>query len=616
DIITKKRRKMANFDDFGLLAQMARRELIHLLESMPEVKDLAVEPSLMRPLDKIASMSVLQEHNCAYVQQFLHHSSLTWSEHALRRVYIIRPTLAAAKRIAEHILAEPERNYSVIFIPQRLYICEQEFERCGVFGMIDVLELELPLISIDAHLFSLEHHEFTVATLTDHTFIHLRAVAKSLWQLQTLYGLIPIVYGVGENSAHVNKLMKKLHTELGEPRSSPDQPIGHLFLLDRSLDLATVFLTGLTYESMVHDTFGISCGKVVFGEEVNKRMKDGGMNHSRITTLDNNDPIFSTVRNMHMTAVFPFLSAKAKSLQASYNKGSNLEQVKDMKEFVSNELRTLKQQHKLLELHICACEVVLEKCKGISDRLTLEHALISGNFDPNEVIAYLEDCMCAQRDQWQILMLACLWSLTQNGIPAKYFNQFRTQYLHAFGHENLAVLHFLGIQGLLIEHSAPQLPTVHSVIPIKSHTVSSFSKPTFQFLARRMALLPGDTESVMDLRNPDQMRYVFSGVYTPILCKIVGDTVNNGWNMQEMKTTFGDSVFCDQNSYTRASRPPDSRIRKAILVYFIGGVTYAEVAALTLLAQYNNLRIIIAATNIIHREKFIKEIANVSVTPF
>ncbi|VDN28095.1 unnamed protein product, partial [Gongylonema pulchrum] len=46
---------------------MARRELIHLLELMPEKKDLAVEPCLMRPLDKIASMSILQEHNCAHV---------------------------------------------------------------------------------------------------------------------------------------------------------------------------------------------------------------------------------------------------------------------------------------------------------------------------------------------------------------------------------------------------------------------------------------------------------------------------------------------------------------------------------------------------------------------
>lgn len=607
---------MAEFDDFGLLAQMARRQLIHLLELMPEVKDLAVEQCLMRPLDKIASMSVLQEHNCAHVQQFSRDvKKLLWGEESLRRVYIIRPTLAATRIIAEQVLAEPERNYSVIFVPQRLYVCELEFERQGVFGMIECLELELPLISIDSHLFSLEHHEFTAATLVDHTFVHLRAVAKSLWQLQSLYGLIPIVYGVGEISAHVNKMMKRLYTELGEPRSSPDQPISHLFLMDRNLDLATVFLTGLTYESMLHDTFEISCGKVTFGTEVSKRMRDENKkNHPKITNLDNNDPIFSSVRNMHMTAVFPFLSAKAKSLQASYSKGSNLEQVKDMKEFVANELRTLKQQHKLLELHICACEAVLEKCKGISDRLTLEHALISGNFDPNEVMAYLEDCMCAQRDQWQVLILACLWSLTQNGIPSKYFTQFRVQYLHAFGYENLPALHFLGIQGLLIERPSPQLPAVHTVIPTKTHNVSSsFSKPTFQYLSRRMTLLPGNTEPTLDLRNPDQMRYVFSGCFTPILCKIVGDTVSSGWNMEEMKSTFGDSVFCDQNSYTRASRPPDSRIRKAILVYFIGGVTYAEVAALTLLAQHNDLRIVIAATNIIHREKFIKEMANVAV---
>ncbi|VDN31508.1 unnamed protein product [Gongylonema pulchrum] len=510
-------------------------------------------------------------------------------------------------------MAEPERSYSVIFVPQRLYICEVVLERRGVFGMIDVFELDLPLISIDSHLFSLEHHEFTASTLVDHTFVHFRSVAKALWQLQSLYGLIPIVYGVGQNSAHVNKLMKKLYGELGEPRSSPDQPVGHLFLLDRSLDLSTVLLTGLTYESMLHDTFGISCGKVTFGDEVNKRMKGGAeKNRPKVTTLDNNDSIFSAVRNMHMTAVFPFLSAKAKSLQASYDKGSNLEQVKDMKEFVSNELRTLKQQHKLLELHICACETVLEKCKGISDRLSLEHSLVSGSFDPNEVISYLEDCMCAQRSQWQVLILACLWSLTQNGIPTKYFTSFRRQYLHAYGHENLPVLHFLGKQGLLTERSAPQLAAVHKVLASRSQSTSSFSRPTFQYLARRMALLPGAAEPTMDLRNPDQMRYVFSGAYTPVLCKIVGDTVSNGWNMQEMKATFGDSVFCEQNSYTRASRPPDSRIRKAILVFFIGGVTYAEVAALTLLAQHHNLRIIIAATNIIHREKFIKEMANVA----
>lgn len=600
---------MAEFDDFGLLAQMARRELVHLLESMPEVKDLAVESSLTRPLDKIASMSLLQQHNCALVQQFAPFTNLVWGEQSLRRVYFVRPSIANARRISENIRAEPDRAYSVIFVPTKLYVCEVEFERNGVYGMIDIHEMDLPLINIDSHLFTLELPNFTSSVLVDRTYTQLHAVAKSLWQLQSLYGLIPTVYGVGEYSAQTNRLMKKLYAELGEPRSSPDQPVSHLFLLDRNIDITTVLLTGLTYESMLHDTFGISCGKVTFGDEVTRRMKNNDRCRSRVTTLDNTDAIFSTVRDMHMTAVFPFLSAKAKSLQASYDKGSRLEQVKQMKDFVSNELRALKQQHKLLELHICACEVVLENCKGMSDRLTLEHQLVSGDFDSNEIMLFLENAMCRQGNQWQVLLLACLWSVCQNGIPSKYYTLFRTCFLRTYGHEYLSALYSLSLQGLLVERISPQITT------LKAHPTTATSRhsnrPTFQFLSRRMNLVPSNEEVNLDLRSPNQMRYVFSGAFTPVLCQIVGDTVNNGWNISEMKKTFGDSVFCDQNSYTPASRPPDSRIRKAILVYFIGGVTFAEIAALNLLAQNNNFRIIIAATNIIHRERFIKEMANV-----
>lgn len=599
---------MAEFDDFGLLAQMARRQLIHLLEMMPEVKDIILDPTLMRFLDKIASMSLLQQHNCAHIQQLSSSTQPFWGEHSLRRVYIVRPSAASARLISEHILAEPQHQYSVIFVPNRLYLCEIEFEHNGVFGLIDIYDLDMPLISIDSHLFSLEHPDFAYSILVDQTFTHLRCVAKSLWQLQSLYGLIPTVYGVGTNSVNINLVMKKMFIELGEPRSSPDQPVSHLFLLDRNLDLTTVLLTGLTYESTLHDMFDINCGKVTFGEEVEKRLKSGDDGKLlKVVTLDNNDAIFAVIRNMHMTAVFPFLSAKAKSLQASYDKGSRLDQVKDMKEFVSNELKSLKEQHKLLEMHICACEVLLENSKGLSERLNLEHSLVSGEYSCNEVMTYLEDTMCQQKNKWQVLLLACLWSVCQNGIPSKYYLSFRRQFLHAYGYEYHPIFHYLSLRGVLVDRGSSLLSSIKIFMP------SSNLRPTFQFLSRQMNLLPVKNQPPLDLRNPDQMRYVFSGAFTPPLCQLVADTVNNGWNMSELKKTFGESVFCDQNSYMPANRPLDSRIRKAILVYFIGGVTYAEIAALTLLAQHNNFRIIIATTNIIHRERFIKELANVNI---
>jgi hypothetical protein len=51
-----------------------------------------------------------------------------------------------------------------------------------------------------------------------------------------------------------------------------------------------------------------------------------------------------------------------------------------MKAFVANELRSLRDQQRHLEVHISACEVLLEQVRD-SDRFTIEWALIKGDFD-------------------------------------------------------------------------------------------------------------------------------------------------------------------------------------------------------------------------------------------
>ena len=121
------------------------------------------------------------------------------------------------------------------------------------------------------------------------------------------------------------------------------------------------------------------------------------------------------------------------------------------------------------------------------------------------------------------------------------------------------------------------------------------------------------------------MNYVYSGAYTPLLCQvcyhytddtymqIVSDALLNGWNTIELRRTFGNQenvVFSKENSYTPANRPADARIRKMILVFFLGGVTFAEIAALRLLAEKNQFCIIIATTAVINREVFIEQLVN------
>ncbi|KAK6052693.1 hypothetical protein COOONC_09801 [Cooperia oncophora] len=250
----------------GLLCEVIRRELVHLLESLPGMKDLVVDATLLRPLDRIASMSLLQKHGCQRVIPLRLNSpnAIPWHPNVMRRVYLLRSSLDIARLLAEHVRASPDKHIAVIWVDRRLVVCERELERQGVYGLIESFELSISFISIENDLFSME-----MPITTAHK--DLLASANALFQLQSLYGLIPTVYGLGEQTEKLWKLMHHVYMERGEPRSSPDQPISHLFMFDRSLDQATVLMTGLTYEAMLHEVFTIGCGKISFGPEVEEK---------------------------------------------------------------------------------------------------------------------------------------------------------------------------------------------------------------------------------------------------------------------------------------------------------------------------------------------------------
>lgn len=114
------------------------------------------------------------------------------------------------------------------------------------------------------------------------------------------------------------------------------------------------------------------------------------------------------------------------------------------------------------------------------------------------------------------------------------------------------------------------------------------------------------------MNNKDDNRkisYVFSDAYVPLICRIVENTAAEGWNELKLKRIFGDSIpiFCTNSSAPK----PDNRIRKAIIVCFIGGVTFAEIAALRLFAQNSDFRIIIVTTHIIQRSNFMQNLSEV-----
>ncbi|CAD5228975.1 unnamed protein product [Bursaphelenchus okinawaensis] len=577
---------MDDMGDFSLIVQLSHRELIHVLESIPGQKDLVVESTLMRPLDKIASMSLLIEHGVPRVQQLKAEGTISWDPNLPERVFLCRPTLANMRKISEYIRADPTRTYHMVLVDRKRSVCEIELEKYGVYGQVYFHELNLYVVPLESDVFSLELPEPSLKS----TNSALPSMARALWQLQCLYGLIPVSYNFGKQAKCLEHCLKQIFFEQGEPTASADRPISHMIVFDRSLDIASVLLTGLTYESMLNDCFQYSCGKIIFGEAVENKLKNKNNLKSKAYSLNNSDAIFSAIRNKHMTSVFPFLSTKAKTLQCSYDKASAMSKVDEVKSFVVNELKSLREQHKLLEVHICACETMLEINKGCTERLAMEHSIVKGQFEATEVMNYIENLICRQYNPWQVLQLMCLWSVTSNGIPVRHFSSFRTLFLHAYGYEHLTTLFYLNSAGLLTEAASANTMAITQRAKV--------AQSDFGHVLKTLELVPkpGSKQKI-------EASYVFSEAYTPVVLKILELLVDEGWDSQTLKKAFKDV-------YTNCSSPttpkPDNRIMRAILVCFPGGVTYSEIAALRRFAQDKNFRIIIITSHIISRERFLK----------
>lgn len=79
--------------------------------------------------------------------------------------------------------------------------------------------------------------------------------ARALISLQKLYGLIPKVYGKGNNAKKLWDLLKTMGKDELTPNAMGKGSIDQLIIIDRSIDLMSVLATQLTYEGLIGKLF-------------------------------------------------------------------------------------------------------------------------------------------------------------------------------------------------------------------------------------------------------------------------------------------------------------------------------------------------------------------------
>ncbi|NXH43802.1 VP33B protein, partial [Dicaeum eximium] len=626
--------------DFGILKRLARDQLVYLLEQLPGKKDLFIEPDLMSPLDRIANVSILKVPRQPLAPP------------CCRFCFLVRPRVRTMRFIADLINADKmsgrSRKYKIIFSPQKFYACEMVLEEEGVFGDVTCDEWSFYLLPLDEDIISMELPEFFRDYFLEGDHRWINPVARALQLLNSLYGPFGSTYGIGRCAKMSYELWRDLEEESESDGQGRTPEIGHVFLMDRGgsraprgagepcggqeqregslapalpadTDYVTALCSQVVYEGLVDDTFRIKCGSVDFGPDVTSSDK------SIKVLLNSQDKVFSQIRNEHFSSVFGFLSQKSRNLQAQYDRRRGMD-IKQMKDFVSQELKGLKQEHRLLSLHIGACESIMKKKtkQDFQETIKAEHSLLEG-FDIRECTSFIEEHIDRQVSPVESLRLMCLLSITENGLVPKDYRSLKTQYLQSYGPEHLLTFHNLRRIGLLTEQAAGEtLTAVESKVSklvtdraagkITDAFNSLARKSNFRAISKKLGLTPR-LDGEYDLKMPRDMAYVFGGAYVPLSCKIIEQVLERrGWQgLEEVLRLLNGTEFCAAgpgwagSGHGPAPGPapgPDSEhgpageAQRVVLAVFLGGCTFSEIAALRFLGKERGCKFIFLTTAI------------------
>uniref|UniRef100_A0A671U7G4 VPS33B late endosome and lysosome associated n=1 Tax=Sparus aurata TaxID=8175 RepID=A0A671U7G4_SPAAU len=551
------RRDCPELPDFSLLKRLARDQLIYLLEQLPGKKDLFIEADLMSPLDRIANVSTLKQHEVDKLYKVEYKPVISTSD---QLCFLIRPRIQTVKWIYvanADKAAGKFRRYKLIFTPQKFYACEAVLEEQGIFGDVTTDEWAFYLLPLDDDIISLELPEFFKDNFLAGDQRWVRTAGSALHLLHSLYGPFSKIYGIGRCSKMAYESWRE-QVEEGEQRTRQAE-IGKVFLIDRDVDFVTPLCSQVVYEGLVDDIFRIKCGCVEFPPDVTSSDK------SIKVMLNSQDKVFNEIRNEHFSNVFGFLSQKARNLQTAYDKRRGMD-IKQMKTFVSEELKGLKQEHRLLSLHIGASESIMKKKtkQDFQELLKTEHALLEG-FEMRESISFIEEHI-----NRQVRLSA------------------QPQYEQSYGVDHLLTFANLRQLGLLVEQPPGETLTVMEskvgkLVNDKTagKLTDAFSslarKSHFRALSRKLNLVPKSDEEY-DLRVPRDMAYIFSGAYVPLSCRLIEQVLErDGWTGLEEVTRL-----LNGHEFAVSGKNDAQRI---IVVMFLGGCTFSEVSALRFLGR-------------------------------
>ncbi|KAG9759968.1 Sec1-like protein, partial [Aureobasidium melanogenum] len=553
--------------------------------------------------------------------------------------------------------SKTDHEFSVFWVPRRTLVSDRILEENGVLGEVTIGECPLFLIPLETDLLSLELEDaFSDLYLRkDPTSIFL--TAKALMRLQQSTGLFPRILGKGDNAKKLADLLIRMRSEEEVSASSattkspstfgltPSAVVENVVIIDREVDFFTPLMTQLTYEGLIDEVFGVRHNQTevdtsIVGAAPQAQKPQGAAaaaagNSTQAATkrriqLDSSDKLYPQLRDCNFAVVGPLLNRTARRLQADYESRQKADQsISDLKTFVAK-LPSYQAEQASLKIHTSMAEEIMKTTRSeIFGRVLEVQQNFAAGADPNSMNDNLEELIARDIPLSTILRLLSLESCVGGGIRPRELENLKRQIMYAYGHQHLLTFAALEKMGLVVQRQT-NTGYLNPMGGVNSGNTD------YNSVRKTLKLFVDE----VDEQDPTDISYVFSG-YAPLSVRLVqcvlqkqmlarlsnprssstpnvnGATANStpttqasGWKgfedvLARIKGATVDEVQKGSNAEASQAR---QTLRggagggcKTTIVVFLGGVTFAEVAALRFMGEQlgDKKKIVIVTTGML-----------------
>lgn len=324
----------------------------------------------------------------------------------------------------------------------------------------------------------------------------------------------------------------------------------------------------------------------------------------KLIALNSGTELYTELRDKSLYAVCQILPRRVNEIRMERDKRNDGMTVQELKEF-KNRLPNVIENKKALDAHVTIAQLIKEhtSTNEFRDELDSEQDILMCS-DVDKINPFIEDLMANQAPFKTVIRLICMQSIAGCGLKQKVLDSYKRDLVQTYGIEVLLAISNLEKAGLI--------------------KVQSGSR-TYAVL-RKTLKLTVDSGNETDEVTPTDMSYVHT-LYAPLTARIVERALKpNGWqSLHDILQVIPGPTFEDYQAPTNtalssgrrgsfSSEISQSDTPKMILVFFLGGCTFAEISALRFLSRQeeHNVEFVIATTKIINKNSFLDSLIDSS----